>query len=68
MSDASKCDRCGVFFEAEPGTVSLDVRINTKDDGAADGWTDIDLCKPCGKLVVALIAPALNDLDPKLMA
>lgn len=67
MSDARKCDRCETFFSPEPGAVGLDVHIDTDAEGSCTSWSDIDLCKPCGRLLLALIAACLNDLDPKLL-
>jgi len=64
MSDASKCDKCGALYEAEPKkTISLDVHVATDTDCTYSTWSDVDLCPTCSASVLALIKPALNDFD-----
>lgn len=66
VSAANKCDRCATFFEHEFGIVVLDVAVGA-EDGTLNNWSDVDLCKPCGKEVLAVIAVALEGLDQKLV-
>lgn len=64
MSDASKCDKCGALYEAEPmKTVSIDIHVATDKDGTSSTWSDVDLCPTCSAPVLELLKPALNDFD-----
>ena len=73
MSQSSKCDRCGAFFEHEPGTIQFDVNLctaraeNEKDHGATfQGWTDVDLCKGCAKHLIDIVASACDGMNEDL--
>lgn len=55
---ACKCDVCGKLYEAEtPHTMRLDVYTN---EGS---WSEVELCVECTAPVMALIKPALNDIE-----
>lgn len=58
MSMASRCDVCGTLYEDEtPHTMRIDVYTN---EGS---WSDVELCARCSKPVMAVIKPALNDIE-----
>lgn len=59
MSEARKCDLCGVVHERTVGVISLDVHVAT-DAETDSGWTDIDFCANCSGRVLAIIRPAMD--------
>lgn len=65
MSEARKCDLCGVVHERTIGVISLDVHVATDPD-TDSGWTDIDLCPGCSGKVLEIIKPAMEDFPDNL--
>lgn len=68
MSQAADCDVCGTLFKPTPGTIHIaEINIATVVDGEFDSWSELDLCVTCSERLLAVIKPALRDLDkPKL--
>lgn len=62
MSQASKCDKCNGLFEPEKGCVSLEVSVVSKPPSTCTTWSEVDFCPGCSKLVLDVIAKALQGL------
>ena len=64
MSSARKCDLCGMLFELVPRCCSLEVSVTQKaDPNIRNTWSEVDFCAGCSTQLLALIGPALDDLD-----
>lgn len=64
MSHANECDACGALFADAPGAVHIDtIHVATGTDGASDSWSELDFCINCSERLLAVIKPALLDLD-----
>lgn len=63
MSSAAKCDKCGTLFVREHGCVTLEVWVASKKPDTGTNWSDVDFCLGCSKLVLDVIAKALNGLQ-----
>jgi hypothetical protein len=60
VSIARECDLCGGLFKPAVGAVTLEVYVDCDDDGESNSWSDVELCVPCSKRLLALISPALE--------
>ena len=66
MSLAKKCDACGVLHTmARHKTMSLDVNLDISSEGAAIGWSEVNLCAKCTAAVMKIIKPGLEDFPRK---
>lgn len=63
MSLAHECDRCGDLFAGEiRGAVSIEsIGCQVKGDGEYTTWGEIDLCPPCGRMVLEALGAAIQD-------
>lgn len=63
MSDAYKCDRCGVFFEKDIGCASLDYRIVVSEEKRSE-VRDYDMCTECSDAFAVFLRVYQKTLPP----
>ena len=65
MSCANECDLCGALFASAKGVVHVNqILVGTGDkDGTSHSWEGVDFCVACSAKLLALIGPALSELN-----
>lgn len=63
MSAANRCDLCDFLFEPERGCVSIATIYIANGRGTLENWSDFDFCPACSVKILAVVHPALQDID-----